>query len=107
MKLTIQREEHLLAKSMGKLLPIEMVEGIIKRHASSFLKSFEKGVENIASIHVNILAGGDQTKKVRVMEDCRRELSRCITEAGESAKLEIDQLIEDYSETLLRGQKRV
>lgn len=107
LQLKIQREQLLLDKAAGKLLPIDLVEGVLKRHGNSFLKNFEKGIENIASMFCNIMVGGDQKYYTRIMEECRQELARCITKSGSDAEQEVDQLVEDYSEKLLKGPKKV
>jgi hypothetical protein len=106
LQLKIQREQLMLDKAAGKLLPIDLVEGVLKRHGNSFLKNFEKGIENIAGMFCNIMVGGDQKYYVRIMEECRAVLAQCIQKAGSDAEQEVDQLVEDYSETLLRGPRK-
>lgn len=105
--LKIQREELLLNKSAGQLLPIDLVTGILKRHAGVFLKNFEKGCDNIASIYCNIMAGGDPKMLVRISEHMKKELSTCVLNAGRDADQEVDILVDEFSQTLLRGQRKV
>lgn len=92
-----------LNKSAGKLLDIDLVRGVLTRHANSIFKSFEKGCENIAGI----FAGSDQHLFAGIMRDLKPELSRCVKDAGIKADEEIDILIAEFSEKLARGQRKV
>lgn len=105
--LRIQREQLLLNKSAGKLLPVELAEGVIKRHGSTIFKEFEKGIERLGTLFCTIMAGGDPTMKKRIMTEGKKMLSLCVVNAGKAAELEIDTLVDEYSESLLRGQKKV
>lgn len=105
--LKIQREELLLNKSAGELLPIDLVTGMLKRHATTILKNFEKGCDNIASIYCNIMAGGDPKMLVRISKHMKKELSTCVLNAGKDADQEVDILVDEFSQTLLRGQRKV
>lgn len=102
-ELRIQREQLLLNKSAGQLLPVDLVTGIIKRHSSSIFANFERGCVNIASL----FSSGDPVLYAKVLGELKIELSRCVDNAGRQAGEEVDILITDFSQTLLRGQKKV
>lgn len=95
-----------LDKVSGKLLPVDLAEGVIVRHGVTILKEFEKGFIRIAEIFVAI-TGADPGLRAKIIDDCKQVLHRCVTDAGEKASDEIENLVADYSETLLRGQRKV
>lgn len=105
--LKIHREELLLNKSAGNLLPIDLVSGMLKRHAAAILKNFEKGCDNIASIYCNIMSGGDPKMLVRITEHMKKELSTCVRNAGTDADQEVEILVDEFSQSLVRGQRKV
>lgn len=103
--LKIQSEKIRLDKTAGNLLPIDLAAGVIERHANSILKTFEKGFERISELYSN-MAGFGPTEKAEFMKECREELSLCVTTAGEKSQDEIDILVDNYSETLMTGQRK-
>lgn len=102
-ELQIELKQLALNKAAGKLLDVDLVKGVLTRHANSIFKSFEKGCENIASI----FAGSDQQLFVGIMKDLKPELSRCVKDAGVKADEELDILVTEFSETLARGQRKL
>lgn len=98
-----QQKMLMLNKAAGSVMPVDLVKGVLKRHADAIHKNFEKGIENF----VSIVAGSDTLAYVRYLKDAKEILSRCITDAGVNASEEILILVEDYSETLVRGQKKI
>jgi hypothetical protein len=103
--LKIQSEKIRLDKTAGNLLPIDLAAGVIERHANTILKTFEKGFERIAELYSN-MAGFDPVQRGEFMKECREELSLCVTTAGEQSQNEIDILVDNYSETLMTGQRK-
>lgn len=103
--LKIQSEKIRLDKTAGNLLPIDLVTGVIERHANSILKTFEKGFERVAEIYSN-MAGFNPAVRAEFLKECRTELADCVKNAGEAAEKEIEILVDDYSETLMVGQKK-
>lgn len=105
-QLRIEKEQFYLNKAAGKLLPVDMVSDILTRQANTIFKEFEKGVELLATIFCNIMAGGDTKMKVRIVADGKRMLTQSIEKAGVSAKKEMEVCVDQYSESLMRGQKK-
>lgn len=101
------KENLLLEKAAGKLLPVDNVMNIHKAYAKNFLSHFENGIENIASMFCNIMAGGDMGMYTRITEQAKQLLATCINDAGKQTEEDIDRLIDEYSETRARGEKKV
>lgn len=103
--LNIQSEKIRLDKTAGNLLPVDLTSGVIERHANAILKTFEKGFERIAEIY-STMAGFAPGQRSEFLKECRMELGACVTSAGQRAQEEIETLVGNYAETLMRGQKK-
>lgn len=103
--LELGKQQKLLSlnKSAGNLLPVDLVKGVLKRHGDTFFKSFEKSIERF----VSIISGSDQEAYVKHLAKVKDILSKTIQDAGKQADEEILILVNDYSETLARGQKKI
>ncbi len=107
LELAKQQKLLLLNKSAGKLMPVDLVRGVIKRHADTINKKFENGIETLITLMVNTMAGSDQVLITRFTGEAKVILSKNIITAGAQAEEEIIILVDEYSEQLLRGQKKV
>src|SRR5882762_38504 len=103
LELAKQQKVLQLNKSAGNLLPVDLVKGVLKRHGDVFFKSFEKSIERF----ISIIAGSDQVLYVKHLANVKDILSKTIIEVGRQADEEIVILVNDYSETLSRGQKKI
>jgi hypothetical protein len=103
LELAKQQKLLQLNKSAGNLLPVDLVKGVLKRHGDTFFKSFEKSSERFLSI----ICGSDQETFVKHMAKMKDIFSAAIQDAGKQADAEILILVNDYSETLARGQKKI
>lgn len=103
LELAKQQKILQLNKSAGNLLPVDLVKGVLKRHGDTFFKSFEKSSERFLSI----ICGSDQETFVKHMAKMKEIFSGAIQDAGKQADAEILILVNDYSETLARGQKKI
>lgn len=103
LELAKQQKLLQLNKSAGNLLPVDLVKGVLKRHGDTFFKSFEKSSERFLSI----ICGSDQETFVKHMTKMKEIFSGAIQDAGKQADAEILILVNDYSETLARGQKKI
>lgn len=103
LELAKQQKLLQLNKSAGNLLPVDLVKGVLKRHGDTFFKSFEKSSERFLSI----ICGSDQETFVKHMTKMKEIFSAAIQDAGKQADAEILILVNDYSETLARGQKKI
>ena len=93
-------------KMMGNLMPVDMVEQIIKVNLQDIFKTFENETINIASIYCDILAGGDRAKLSELINKLRHALSATIKKAEQVAAQEIENVINEYSESRNRGEKK-
>lgn len=106
-ELDIKIKQLNLDKVAGELLPVDLVRGVLSRNGSSFIKSFEQGIENIATIMCEVMAAGDPTMRPRIIGEMKALLSKCIKDAGGMAEREVTTLVDDYSQTNYRGQKKI
>lgn len=95
-----------LEKMMGKLIPVDLVHGILKINIQNIFKSFENELINLASIYCDIMAGGDRSKLSQIIETMRNELHRIITETKVNSAKEIKGVINEYAETRSRGERK-
>jgi hypothetical protein len=102
-----EREQLLLDKAAGKLLPLDMVTNIHKLYARNIFVNFENALETLATKFCEIMAGGDQRLYTRVLQELKLSLDAVISKAGNETQEDIDTLIEDYSETRHRGERKI
>lgn len=95
-----------LEKMMGKLIPVDLMHGVIKINIQNIFFTFENDLINIASIYCDKMAGGDRSMLSAVIADIRPRLERLIKETKTNAAKEIEVLIEDYANTRSRGQRQ-
>lgn len=106
-QINIEKARLLLDKSAGKLLPIDLVTEVHKRYARSIFVNFQHACENIASKYCQIMAGGNPEMYTRIFEETMKELTRCIGQAGVESTEDIEQLIDEYSESRARGERKI
>lgn len=106
--LELEREKRKLElqKKAGELMPVDLVMGVLKRHADSINKSFEKGIESLVTSMTHTLAHGNQVVYGKYLGMAKQTLSDCIIKAGKSADEEVSILVDEFSQTLGRGQRR-
>ena len=93
-------------KLMGNLMPVDLVDGIMRVNIQDIFKSFENELINLASIYCDVLAGGDREKLAEVISKIRVKLNDTIQRTKTSTAQEIENVIESYAETRNRGERR-
>lgn len=93
-------------KLMGNLMPVDLVEGILRTNIQHIFKEFENELINIASIYCDILASGDRGKLSEIIAKIRAKLNETINRTKTNSAKEIENVIEDYAETRNRGEKK-
>jgi hypothetical protein len=106
LELAKQQKMLQLQKAAGELMPVDLVVGVLKRHADSINKSFEKGLESLITVMTHELAAGNALAYGKYLGLAKQTLSDCIKKAGKSADEEVDILVDEFSQTLNRGQRR-
>lgn len=105
-ELTSTQKQMEIDKMMGKLIPVDLVRGILKVNVQDIFRSFENELMNLASIYCDIMAAGDRSKLSEVIGLMRENLHRIIKESKENSAKEIKSLINEYSETRSRGERK-
>ena len=95
-----------LEKMAGKLLPIDLMRGILKINIQSIFVEFENELMNLASIYCDVMAAGDRSKLSEVIDLMRQNLHRIILQTKENSSKEIKAAINEYSETRNRGERK-
>lgn len=93
-------------KLNGRLMPVDLVEAIIKVNIQNIFKSFENELINIASVYCDILAGGDRIKLSELITKMRKNLEYIISSTEKVAGQEIENVIEEYTEVRSRGERK-
>ncbi|RDY57703.1 hypothetical protein [Flagellimonas nanhaiensis] len=94
-----------VAKKMGQLMPIDMVEKILTVFVRSIIRESESEWQNIASIYCEIL-GGDRSHLSQMVEQMNKIMDKMIKEVKMKSREEIKQVIKDYAEVRSRGQRK-
>ena len=106
LELAKQQKLLFLNKAAGELLPVDLVRGVLTRHADVIMKNFEMDFVKMATVFCNIMAGGDQTMLVQVIKESKEILSKSIERAGNQANEEVAIQVSEFSKKLERGQRR-
>ena len=93
-------------KLMGNLMPLDMVEMILKVNIQDIFKTFENECINLGSIYCDILAGGNREKLSELIKHLREILSGTISRIEETTATEIENAIESYAEVRNRGERK-
>lgn len=94
-----EKEKMLLDKVAGKLIPIDLVQGVFERFMKGVRDAYESGLDNLANTYCLILAGGDITKYTEIMEAIRAHLDKCLKENGDVVIEDIGRIIDNYMDT--------
>nr|WP_299067150.1 hypothetical protein [uncultured Allomuricauda sp.] len=100
-----QLKEIEVAKKMGELMPIDMVEKILTVNIRTIIRESESEWQNIASIYCEIL-GGDRAHLSQMVEQMNKRMDKMIKDVKLKAGDEIKQVIKDYAEVRSRGQRK-
>lgn len=96
--LRVEKEQLLLDKAAGKLVPVEIAADVLRSQAKTIFANFEKAIENIASIYCQIMANGDMSMYTRIVESGQKELSNAISRAGADADKDLDTILTNYTD---------
>ena len=99
-------EKLKMEKLAGKLIPVDLVFQILNIHNRSIFTSFHSDAENLASVYCEILAEGDREKLSEITDKLGHKISEKVKNSKELAEIELNTAIEEYSETLNRGEKK-
>lgn len=97
--LRVEKEQLLLDKAAGRLVPIDVAADVLRSQAKTIFSNMENALENIATVFCNIMANGDMDMYTRVVEAGRRELNVSINRAGIEANDSLDKIITNYTES--------
>lgn len=101
-----EKERLNVEKLMGELIPFDLMKIILKTNIQDILKSFESELTNIASIYCDILAGGDRDKLAELTSKMQHTLHHIIKRVETTAGQEIKNVIEEFSESRSRGERK-
>ena len=93
-------------KMMGSLMPVDLVEAILRINIQDIFRNFESSCINLASIYCDILGAGDREKLAEITGRLRQELSTIIKRTETSAAQEIENVIADYADSRNRGERK-
>ena len=94
-----------IAKKMGELMPIEMVEKILMVNIRTLVRESVNEWENIGSVYCEIL-GGNRSHLSQMVEQMNKHMDKLVKEVKKKAGDEIKQVIKDYTEVRSRGQRK-
>lgn len=95
-----------IEKLQGNLMPVDLVESILKVNIQDIFKTFENELINLASIYCDVLAGGDRDKLSEVIAKMRVKLNETINRIKVNSAQEIENVIDSYSEVRNRGERK-
>lgn len=93
-----------LEKAAGNLLPVDLVSKIFTINIQSIFKTLDGSLENMATIYVERF-GGTAKDLADITKAMRLELSKSIDKSKELAFLELDNAVNEFSETKGRGER--
>jgi len=101
-----EHERLKIEKMAGKLIPVDLVFQILNIHNKSIFSTFQSDAENLASVYCEILAEGDRNKLAEITDKISVIINLNVEKSKDLSQMELDNAIEEYSETLNRGQRK-
>ena len=101
-----EHERLKIEKMAGKLIPVDLVFQILNIHNKSIFSTFQSDAENLASVYCEILAEGDRNKLAEITDKISVIINLNVEKSKNLSQMELDNAIEEYSETLNRGQRK-
>ena len=98
-------KEAQLEKIAGNTIPLDQVMSLMAINYKAIFKSFHSQLKNIASTTVQSL-GGTNDDLHTVMKELEQVLNHIINKSKEKSQMDIDRLVEEYSEVRARGERR-
>jgi len=99
-------EQIKVDKLAGKLMPLELVNIILKESIHTVFTTFQNDNENLASVYCDILAAGDRSLLSEINQKISELLGLSIKKADEVSNSRIQNEISKYAETRSRGEKK-
>ena len=99
-------KQYELEKKAGNTLPLDMIEKVIGINYKAVFKSVHSQIKNIAMVMVQQL-GGSKEDLQSVMIEMENILDVTVKDSQKKAKIDIQKMIDEYSEVRSRGEKRV
>jgi hypothetical protein len=101
-----EKELLMVEKMMGNLMPVDMVEQILRVNIQDIFKTFENELINLASIYCDILAGGNREKLADIIKKIRHKLEDTVKRIETTAAQEIENVVSEYAESRSRGERK-
>jgi hypothetical protein len=99
-------KQYELEKKAGNTLPLDMIEKVIAVNYKAVFKSVHSQIKNIAMVMVQQL-GGSKEDLNSILIEMENLLDTTVKDSKKKAKVDIDKLIEEYSEVRSRGERKV
>ena len=99
-------KQYELEKKAGNTLPLDMIEKVIGINYKAVLKSCIAQTKNIAVVMVNQL-GGSKEDLASVIIELENSFEGIVRDSERKASVDIQKMIEEYSEVRSRGERKV
>ena len=98
-------KEAQLEKIAGNTIPLDQVMSLMAINYKAIFKSFHSQLKNIASTTVQSL-GGTNDDLHTIMKELEQILNHIRDKSKEKAQIDVDRLVEEYSEVRSRGERK-
>ena len=95
-----------LEKKAGNTLPLDMIEKVVAVNYKAVFKSIHSQIKNVAMVLVQQL-GGSKDDLNAIMIELENILDTTVKDSQKKASVDIDKLIDEYSEIRSRGERKV
>jgi hypothetical protein len=99
-------KQYELEKKAGNTLPLDMIEKVIAVNYKAVFKSVHSQIKNIAMVMVQQL-GGSKEDLNSILIEMENLLDTTVKDSKKKANVDIDKLIEEYSEVRSRGERKI
>lgn len=95
-----------LEKKAGSTLPVNMIEKVIAINFKAIFKSIKSQSKNIAMVMVQQL-GGSKEDLDSILEQLDEILDGTVKDAEKKSSVDLEKLLDEYSEIRSRGERKV
>lgn len=99
-------KQYELDKKAGNTLPLNMIDKVVGINYKAVFKAVHSQLKNIAMVMVQQL-GGSKEDLNSILIDMENLLDKAVKDSKKKAEVDIDKLIEEYSEVRSRGERKI
>lgn len=94
-----------IQKLRGEVVPTDLVREVLKRHTKSLTTAFHQGADNFI-MTITKISGMSREEMAGIRGELIEIVNKAVADAIDESKQEVDNIVNEYSQTRGRGEKK-